>query len=372
MKKAMSAILFILVFYFVLSAQTFIENPEKPLSKNAGRVVELVEVMRINDVGGDYYFKYPRNPKIAPDGSLFVTDHEQLLQFDHNGKFIRNYFKKGQGPGEMQAVGDYFFSENTIIIQDRRLQKILWFGFNGEFVKEFKIHELPSFSRLHLIYGDTYYFFGHRIPSTEGKPSVIDVPYDLIAVAEEGQEIEKLISFPVQCFAISSGGGGVMDSIAELTTIPYRGKYLVISHTQDYQLKIYDVESKKKIRSFKRKYDRVKLPKGRRVGGTIGVGGKTYTTPRKYLNDITKFFVINDHIWVMTSKADKKKGILIDVFDFEGFYIDNFYLRYPGEIDPILLGYSPMTISDDYLYMTVRNEDETISIKKFKIEDKGH
>lgn len=371
MRKIIFILSIFLISISIIFAQKIIENPENPTSRNAGRIVELKEDLSIDDVGGDYYFKYPRNPKVAPDGSLFISDHEQLLQFDQQGNFLRNYFKKGQGPEEMQNVSNYFFSDNNIIVHDRRLQKILWFSLHGEYIKEFRIHELPTFARLYHFYDSTYYFFGHRIPSTEGKPSVIDVPYDLIYATEGGQEVEKLISFPVESFAISSGGGGAMASIAELITIPYREKYLVICHTQEYLLKIYDIESKEVIRSFRRKYRRVKVPKGRRLGSAIGVGGKIYTAPRTYLNDITKIFGVKEHIWIMTSTTDEKKGVLIDVFDFEGRYIDNFYLKTPGKVDLIIIGYKPMALSENFLYMRVQNEDETISIKKYRIEDKG-
>ena len=41
------------------AAQDTIENPAKPLSINAGRVVTLKEEMRIEDTGDDFYFKNP-------------------------------------------------------------------------------------------------------------------------------------------------------------------------------------------------------------------------------------------------------------------------------------------------------------------------
>jgi len=371
MKKSVLFFIFIFIFSSIILAQKIIENPKKPTSKNAGRIVELKEEMSIDDIGADYYFKYPRNPKVAPDGTLFISDYEQLLQFDQEGNFLRNYFKKGEGPKEMQDVRNYFFADNNIIIHDGRLQKILWFSLNGEYIKEFRIHELPTFAWLHHFYNNTFYFIGHRIPSTEGKASVIDVPYDLISATEGGQEIQKLTSFPVESLVISSGGAGMMATIAELITAPYKEKYLVVCHTQEYLLKIYDVESKKTIRSFKRKYKRVKVPQGRSVGGSLRVGGKTYRPPRTHLNDITKIFVNKELLWIMTSKTDEKKGVLIDVFDLEGRYIDNFYLKIPGKIDSISISYTPMTLSEDLLYMRVRNEDETISFKKYRIEDKG-
>lgn len=351
---------------FYVHAQEIIENPEKPLSHITGRVVELKEVMSIDDVGSNYFFKYPHDLKVAPDGSIFVSDREQLLQFGREGNFLWNYFKKGQGPEEMQGVSNYFFSDNHIIVFDGRLKKILWYTLGGKFIKEFRIHELPIFSTLQHFHNNIYYFMGSRMPSTKGKATVIDVQYDLISAIEGSQKVEKLRTFPVESFAITSGGSGAMASIAEMITVPY-DKYLVICHTQNYLMKIYDLESNKIIRLFKREYDRVRVPKGRKVGGTIWVGGKTYGAPRDYLNDITKIFVYKDLLWVMTSTTIEKKGVLIDVFNFEGRYIDSFYLKTPGKIDPIFIGYTPMTISGGFLYMRVKNEDETYSIKKYFI-----
>lgn len=48
-------------------SQKVIENPTKPVSKKAGRVLELREEMRISDEQGGFYFKNPVNIKVAPD-----------------------------------------------------------------------------------------------------------------------------------------------------------------------------------------------------------------------------------------------------------------------------------------------------------------
>jgi hypothetical protein len=55
----------------------------------------LKEVFRVTDESGEFYFQYPRKIKEAPDGTFFVLDKEQLLQFDKMGKFIRILFKFG-------------------------------------------------------------------------------------------------------------------------------------------------------------------------------------------------------------------------------------------------------------------------------------
>jgi hypothetical protein len=56
-----------------LAAQV-IENPAKPLAKNAGRVIAPQEVLAISDEGtSDFYFKWPSGLAIGPDGSLLLT-----------------------------------------------------------------------------------------------------------------------------------------------------------------------------------------------------------------------------------------------------------------------------------------------------------
>ncbi len=86
----------ILLLFSPLYSQTVINNPEKPsVSRNAGRAVKLEEILRIRDVGDEYYFQAPYNVKISPEGSIFVQDSGQLLQFDQEGRFIRNFFKGG-------------------------------------------------------------------------------------------------------------------------------------------------------------------------------------------------------------------------------------------------------------------------------------
>ena len=98
MRNFIVTISIILAFAFLCFPQEVIENPDKPSSEKAGRIVHLEEVLCIQDTGDEYYFRYPSNLKIAPDGSVFVMDWSSglLARFDTNGKLLRNYFKKGE------------------------------------------------------------------------------------------------------------------------------------------------------------------------------------------------------------------------------------------------------------------------------------
>ena len=372
MKTAFLAIPVVLVFILLASSQQVIENPEKPLAKNAGRVVALKEVLKILDEGTDqYYFKYPRNLRIAPDDSIFVQDENQILQFDKSGKFVRNYFKKGQGPGEMTYAGDVFFTDKNIVIQNSSPVKILLFDYSGAYLREFPVRQsMRALIRLSHVFNNIYYFNGYGFPQVKGEPQFVDVLQAMTAIADGTDEVKTLMSFPVKKYVISSGGGGALFDIGKFMAVQYQQKYLLISHTPEYLIKIYDPENDKVVRTFRREYERVKSPPetDESKKGAAIINGKRYTAPsQKYVNDVVSIFTHKNEIWIATSTDVKDKGILIDVFNFDGVYFDNFYLKGPEKSKILFTRTDAAVISGDYLYSIEKNEDETCAIKKYKI-----
>lgn len=150
---------FIFIFSLVTLGQTIIDNPSVPLSKNFRRVVPLTEALRITDRGQEeYYFEYPSRLHVAPDGSIFVLDVDQLLHFDQKGKFVRNYFKKGQGPGELSFVSDFWLTADYLIVHNVNPSKVVWFDFSGNLVKDVSVRA-PSGSTEFLLFGGEAYYF---------------------------------------------------------------------------------------------------------------------------------------------------------------------------------------------------------------------
>lgn len=371
MRKPTLIIVAFFSFVLGLSAQAIIENPIKPLAKNAGRVIMLKEVLKISDEGtGQYYFKYPRSLRIAPDSSIFVQDENQILHFNKEGKFVRNYFKKGQGPGEMSYAGNILFTDKSIILQNSSPNKILWFDYDGRFLRDFAIRQMSgSLLQLLMFLNNVYYFNEWGFPRVKGKADYVDIPYRILAMSEGAEALKSLTSFPVKNYVIAPPGGGRMVyEIAIFIVVPYQTKFLAISHTSEYLLKLYDSEKNQVIRAFKRAYKRVKSPP--LTEESKKGGGKDYTKPfQQYLNDIANIYAHKDEMWVVTSTSDKDKGVLIDVFNFKGTFIDNFYLQAPEKAKIIFSrGRTETTaVSGDYFYSIEKNETETYVIKKYKI-----
>lgn len=351
-------------------AQQVIRNPEKPLSDKAGRVLQLKEVLRITDDQGGFYFKRPSNIKIAPDGRIFVLDEEQFLKFDKNGKFIKNLFKKGQGPGEFERIGNYIFSNNEIVVLQERPNKIVKMDMQGDLIKVFKPEK--AVTKLIACYGDRYVMAHSSFPKLKkagGEPEILDIDWNVRLVSEGGGVEETDLNFPVKWYAKRIKNAIIANFIVDFTAKPYKNRFLVVYHTQEYMLKLLDLEKQQIIRTFMRKYKSVRFKPDKT--GRVEIRPNIYTLvpPVEYHNDIQKLFLQKDKIWVMTSTTDKQKGILVDLFNMDGEFIDNFYLPLLYCIKLEGLNQHPITISGNSLFIVEYDENDIPSIVKYKMKD---
>lgn len=356
--------------------QDIIENPDKPLSERPGRIVRLEEELTIRDTGENYYLASPRAVKVASDGTLFVLDSRSKLlgRFDQEGMLLQNYFKPGQGPGELSAVLNFFIYEQNLIIYDPVLQKMLRLDFKGNVVKEFKLLRPSRHFNFIMFRPDVYYFMQYDIPFHKGKEFQEDVPYELAAIPEATLEAEVLETFPMSTYIISMpGGGGGVFNLDKMITAPMGSRYLFISHSQEYQIELFDAEKQKIIRTFTREYERVKPSDeyiARLKKGGIIIEGKHYTQPvPKFRNDIQNLLTNKNHLWVMTSTADEEKGILIDVFNLEGKFVDQFYIQFTEVNFPQIGNFNRMAISGEHLYHIESTPEETYVIRKYRMRN---
>lgn len=356
MKKIVLKLLFLLIITFVIYAQEMIKNLKNPANLNAGRVLNIQEVLRINDEGGEFYFIGPRYIKVAPDGTIFIYDREQLLRFNKNGELIHNFFKKGQGPGELNFVRNYGFKNGKLFVFNANPYKIVWFDFNGDLLNDIRIHNISGDLRFQFLKDDTFYFFTSDVPRPDGKPMVMNVPQVLITMDQFGNKEKELASFDIQVFTI----GGAWSGVSRLLSVPYKNRYLFVSHSRDYLVKLYDIEAQMTLRSFTRKYKRVKPPKDYNFGGIYQNGKRIGPPIPEFFADISEMYIFKNLLWVRTSTKDEEKGYLIDVFNMEGKFVDSFYLNINGSL---------VATHEDFIFVREKDEDEMLSIVKYKVID---
>lgn len=343
-----------------LEAQPIIENPKTPISPNAGRVLQLKEVMRTGDESGKFFFREPYELQTSSDGSVFVKEINKLYKFDANGKFIKDIIKLGQGPGEIiTEFEDFVLTDNEIVFLCATLNKILKTDMQGNIVQEMKLRE-KSFFKLLAYWNNKYFLLDFRKRQDfVKKGGIIEYSQNLFAMDEKGAVTALSYSVSLKEYAriFQRGGRNAISSmpVTRLQMVRKDQRYLYFCHTSDYLIKLFDCEKQEVIRTFRREYSPLKFTSEEKYPDDWP----------KYQNDVQRLVIHKDNLWVLTSTRDKK-GILVDVFNQEGKYLDNFYL-------PLMktwnLAYLPIATHGNILYVMHPDEEENIVLFKYQILD---
>jgi secreted PhoX family phosphatase len=103
-------------------------------------------------------FNMPSDVIVAPNGDIFVADghggdsNNRIVKFDKNGKYIKEWGKKGTGPGEFDIPHALAFdSKGRLYVGDRNNNRIQIFDQDGNFIEQW-----PQFSRPSGIFIDKH------------------------------------------------------------------------------------------------------------------------------------------------------------------------------------------------------------------------
>lgn len=114
------------------------------------------EVKYIQLETGDKYLISGRPEYYFSDSLIFVANYDQLLVFDYSGKFVRQIGTPGRGPGEIDLITYISILENEklIIIQTNWSRKLMYFSFDGTFIKS--VPRPPDVFRIHVLNKDQF------------------------------------------------------------------------------------------------------------------------------------------------------------------------------------------------------------------------
>jgi sugar lactone lactonase YvrE len=96
-------------------------------------------------------FNQPTDVVVAPNGDIFVADghrgstNNRIVKFSKDGKFIKEWGKKGSGPGEINEPHTIALdSQGRLFVGDRENNRIQIFDQDGKFLAEWKQFGQPS------------------------------------------------------------------------------------------------------------------------------------------------------------------------------------------------------------------------------------
>jgi hypothetical protein len=340
----------------VLAGQDVIDNPRKPSAGDGERVVTLREIWRISDTSGEFYFKRPYRMRIAPDGSIFIQDSEELLKFSSDGRFIANFFKKGQGPGEMSPQFSYLLDGRDLIINDSGSRRMWRADVEGRFLGNIPVEQASQRFILGMYRDNLVYYREEALPADTVVPGFADIPHRIGLLSKDGKAVAEYQAFSAKRYLIQGGGLIWGNAVKALSG---DGRYLYGFHGRDYLIEVMDLEDGRIIRRFRRDYPRVpesetneerefrermKLPKA------------------EFKADIVSLMPDGPRVWAATSTEDPVKGRLWDVFDGHGRYVDGVFLGARRQL---------LQIAGDTIFVLERNDDETLSLVKYLMHNGG-
>ena len=353
MKNVLTFLILLMFSISIVSSQVVIENTEKPLNPNAGRILQIKEEFRITDESGEYFFRRPRNFRIAQNGNLFVQDREHLLQFDSEGTYIRDFFNKGQGPGEIEDYFHYSIHQDEICIYDSLAIKVIHFDMEGNFIHQVKIEHGP-YGGFYGALGNWYMFLKNIIPPlSEFNNKLYDTKIAIKLVSKDGKiEKDNHVLFNKDFL---DSNGRMISLERRISVLSENNDVLYISHLNEYLIEALDLEKGQILRRFSRNYPRIKHVKQE---WEVDLNKKYNIPIKRFESDIKGLYINEDLVWVKTSTEDEEKGYLIDVFDSDGKYIDNFYLKLNGSL---------MAAHGNYFFVLEPDAEENLQIVKYKI-----
>jgi sugar lactone lactonase YvrE len=126
-----------------------------------GKVLMTLGKAGISGSGPDL-FDQPTDVVVAPNGDIFVTDshrngkNNRVIRFSRDGKFIKEWGKKGSGPGEISEPHTIAMdSRGRLFVGDRENNRIQIFDQNGAFIDQWRQFGRPS--GIYITRDDTMY-----------------------------------------------------------------------------------------------------------------------------------------------------------------------------------------------------------------------
>ncbi|PYS42628.1 MAG: hypothetical protein DMG14_03350 [Acidobacteria bacterium] len=126
-----------------------------------GKVLMTLGKAGVSGSGPDL-FDQPTDVVVAQNGDIFVTDshrngkNNRVVKFDRNGKFIKEWGKKGSGPGELSEPHTIAMdSRGRLFVGDRENNRIQIFDQDGKFLDQW--HQFGRPSGIFITNDDTIY-----------------------------------------------------------------------------------------------------------------------------------------------------------------------------------------------------------------------
>ncbi|NQT80602.1 MAG: 6-bladed beta-propeller [Candidatus Aminicenantes bacterium] len=334
-----------------------IENPKNPAPpKGALTKMILKEELTIGEgEAEEEMFSAISSVVVDDDGNIYMLDGEEkkVKVFDPEGKFVREFGKQGQGPGEFSLpILIQFSNKGELVVEDPLNARIAFFTTEGKFLKNLSTAKALGLAL--VIFDSQGNIIGQQIVPAGNKLTRDCIKYD--------SELKPLFTF-----ASMDNTSLLQGKINPFRIVIFyqlgKNDTILYSNPEEYEITVVNSEGKL-IKRILKKYDPVKVTEEDKKEFFDSLPSEA--APVKDRIEFPKYypayqnFLLDEQgrIFVRTFEKGKEKGeYYIEVFDAEGMYITK-----------ILLKADPRVWKGDKLYAMEENEDGFQTLKCYSIQ----
>jgi hypothetical protein len=344
-----------------------IVNPDRPLKGDWNLDLQLVWEI---DRAGQGAFLQPDGLQAADDGTLYVHDGMNRTNyiFDRDGRLVRSFGKRGQGPGEVQDQKSFFLMGQKIVVVDTA--KIHYFSRDGEYLKSEKNY---YYRRRPALFVSERRFIAAPIgifEAFEGKGNIVVI--DL----ESGREtvIHEYLIFSGGTARVGKMVGSlIIEGLTPLMTIGFSDGRIYYGMSDSYTIYISDLNGKRlgkfSLRREKRKVASEEKSLRFEDYPQMSRQGRRQimeTTP----DEITSFTRIESHrglIYVFEPEVIRRNYQAIDIFSPEGRYLFRSKISVEQGLTMMPQQSANPLLTGEHLYVVLVDEELHVKIRKYKI-----
>jgi hypothetical protein len=299
-------------------------NPNNPVSlPGVPTKIQIRQDLCIGDEEGveDFIFSQIRSVQVDEEENIYVLDSKEVCVkvFDRNGKHVRTFGKRGQGPGEIQLPSRmHLGAGKEILIYDAGNSRLSYYSLDGKCLREISTGK---------------HFFSRAIPDSKGNIiTQLIIPGDKFVneIKKFGSDLNPIVTIGSIEEEITPY---VLDMVSPTLNVRImKNDNIAWGYSEKYEIFVASPEGKT-LRKIVKDYKPVKITekdKEKLIKDAFGDRG----IPPGYKLEFPKnhypyyFFICGDEgrIYVRTYEIDREGNIKYDVFDPEGRYIANFSL----------------------------------------------
>ncbi|HSA96526.1 MAG TPA: 6-bladed beta-propeller [Acidobacteriota bacterium] len=304
--------------------------------------------------GAESVLNRPQYLDVDAQGDIYVLDWGDVdfKVFGPDGRLIRRFGQKGQGPGEFDIPASFAFgADGRIFLLSGRQHQMILLDSTGRYLSSFR---LDGFCRsLGVDRLGRVYYSQMLTPETGGGEEfkLVQNRIALFRTDETGKEKIPLGEYLAETTMMKTQGNMVssLTSREAYTTSWLVGPddRLYIGYNKDYRLEVRDADGKPLFR-FGREFTPVRHPAFKPNGAH----------PEYYpaFSDWRKFFDGEGNLWLEQYVEEGVKDHVFDVFSPEGIYLRQ-----------VLVPETLHLVRGGLAYTIIRTEDDFLVVKRCKL-----